>query len=46
MAVDEKVKTDYFGRVVDGSLTVAGPFFGLSQGKHKFSIDPRKLPGK
>lgn len=46
VAVDEKVKTDYFGRVVDGSLTVAGPFFGLSQGKHKFSIDPRKLPGK
>lgn len=46
VAVDEKVKTDYFGRVIDGSLTVAGPFFGLSQGKHKFSIDPRKLPGK
>lgn len=46
VAVDEKVRTDYFANLVDGSTTVAGPFHGLSRGKHKFSIDPRKLLSK
>lgn len=38
---DEKVCTDYFGRWDEGKRT-AGPVIGLSGGKARFSIDPRK----
>ncbi|MDP4088369.1 MAG: right-handed parallel beta-helix repeat-containing protein [Bacillota bacterium] len=38
---DEKVSTDYFGAAVDG-LRTAGPFTGLTDGKIRFSIDPRR----
>ena len=38
---DEKIETDYFGDAAGGSRT-AGPFTGLTGGKVRFSIDPRK----
>jgi len=39
--VDEKVGTDYFG-ITYGELRTAGPFIGLTGGKVRLSIDPRK----
>lgn len=46
VAVDQKVRTDYFANIIDGDLTTAGPFHGLASGKYKFNIDPRKKPAK
>jgi hypothetical protein len=40
---DEKVSTDYFADKTDSSLTIAGPFSKLAEGKFVFNIDPRKL---
>ncbi|MDI9419239.1 MAG: right-handed parallel beta-helix repeat-containing protein [Bacillota bacterium] len=45
VAVDQKVRTDYFANILDGDLTTAGPFHGLTSSKYKFNIDPRKKPG-
>ena len=39
--IDEKVGTDYFG-ITYGELRTAGPFIGLTGGKVRLSIDPRK----
>ncbi|NLI61702.1 MAG: right-handed parallel beta-helix repeat-containing protein [Clostridiales bacterium] len=39
---DEKVSTDYFGNMV-GARRIAGPFSTITEGKVRFSIDPRKL---
>ena len=38
---DEKVTTDYFGNTT-ASLRRAGPFSGLTGGRVRFGIDPRK----
>ncbi len=38
---DEKVGTDYFGNEA-GTIRKAGPFATLTEGKMRFSIDPRK----